>query len=290
MKTYLDLTKSGIVLFVLVSGLVGYAVSYPIGHPLEYLDPVILLVGLYLVSSGSFAINQAQEWRRDLQMPRTARRPVPNGVIKPWQAYAMGIVFCVTGMGLLALISQMSALLAALTVLLYNGLYTLFWKRSWAFAAVPGAIPGAMPVVIGYAVNDVNIFAPDSVYLFLIMFLWQMPHFWSLAIRYKDDYEKGGFPVLPARIGVEKTLYHIGLYTFVYAGLALSLPLFFKANILYVLLVMPLAVKIVLEFFKFFKEDGRQRWIHFFLWVNLSLLVFIGVPVVDKWLFYLVNI
>jgi len=147
-----------------------------------------------------------------------------------------------------------------------------------------------MPVVIGYAVNDVNIFAPDSVYLFLIMFLWQMPHFWSLAIRYKDDYEKGGFPVLPARIGVEKTLYHIGLYTFVYAGLALSLPLFFKANILYVLLVMPLAVKIVLEFFKFFKEDGRQRWIHFFLWVNLSLLVFIGVPVVDKWLFYLVNI
>lgn len=290
MKSFMDLTKSGIVLFVLVSGLVGYAVSYPIGQSLEFVQPIVLLIGLYLVSAGSFAINQAQEWRLDRRMPRTAKRPVPTGVIQPWQAYVLGGLFCLSGLVALALISFMSALLAAFTIVLYNGLYTIFWKRHWAFAAVPGAIPGAMPVVIGYAVNDVNILAPDSVYLFLIMFLWQMPHFWSLAIRYKDDYELGGFPVLPARVGVEKTLYHIGLYTFVYAGVALALPLFFKANILYVLLVMPLAVKIVFEFFKFFREDGRKGWINFFLWVNLSLLVFIGVPVIDKWFFYLVNV
>ena len=112
---------------------------------------------------------------------------------------------------MLSLLSLTSMALGLFTVALYNGLYTLYWKKKWAFGAVPGAIPGAMPVVIGYSANHANVFTPECLYLFLIMFLWQMPHFWSLAIRYKDDYKKGGFPVLPAVIGVPKTLFHIGL-------------------------------------------------------------------------------
>lgn len=289
MKVFLKLTKFGIGLFVMISGLVGYAVSFPLGQPLDVMEPILLLLGLYLVSGGSFAINQAQEWNLDQQMPRTASRPVPAGEISPWQAYALGIIFCLFGVGALALLKLTAALLAALTVLLYNGLYTLYWKKRWAFGAVPGAIPGAMPVVIGYSVNSSHLFAPDCMYLFLIMFLWQMPHFWALAVRYREDYSRGGFPVLPNRIGVERTLYHVGLYTFSYAGVAISAPWFVNTHVFYLLMILPLALKVIWEFFRYYHSENHARWLPFFLWVNLSMLVFISVPVFDKWFFYFID-
>jgi protoheme IX farnesyltransferase len=290
MKAYFRLTKLGIGIFVVISGLAGYAVSFPIGQPLEFFQPILLIFGLYLVSAGSFALNQAQEWQQDTKMPRTAKRPVPAGELQLWQAYAVGVILTVFGLAALLLLNQLAALLALTTVLLYNGLYTLYWKKRWAFGAVPGAVPGAMPVVIGYAVNSNQLFSLDCVYLFLIMFLWQMPHFWALAIRFRDDYARGGFPVLPTRLGVERTLYHVGLYTFAYVGVALAAPLFIATHIMYVFLIMPLALKVLWEFFKYYKAQGEKNWLPFFLWINLSMLIFICVPVFDKWVYYLINI
>lgn len=286
MKAFLDLTKFGIALFVMITGLAGYSVAFPLGQPLEMYTPLLLLLGLYLVSSGSFAVNQAQEWRLDKVMPRTSQRPVARGAVEPWQAYLLGAVFCFFGVFLLSLINLTTGALALSTVVLYNGLYTLYWKKKWIFGAVPGAIPGAMPVVIGYAAAGANFLDAESIYLFLIMFLWQMPHFWALAIRYRDDYSKGGFPVLPSEIGVERTLYHIGLYTFAYVGVAIAAPLFVNAHVSYLLLVVPFALKVLWEFMKYYKSGGEKKWLPFFLWVNLSMLVFISVPVFDKWLFY----
>jgi protoheme IX farnesyltransferase len=185
-------------------------------------------------------------------------------------------------------LAPLSAGLALLTVVLYNGIYTLYWKKKWAFGAVPGAIPGALPALIGYSVNSSQIWAPDAIYLFLILFLWQMPHFWALAVRFKDDYERGGFPVLPVRIGVERTLFHVGLYTFSYIGMALVAPLFISTHVLYLILVMPIALKVLFEFFKYYKH--HERWLPFFMWVNLSMLIFICVPVIDRWFFYFVGV
>ncbi len=287
LKAYLKLTKFGIGLFVMIGGLAGYAVSFPVGQGLELFNPFMLLAGLYFLCSGSFALNQAQEWRLDQLMERTAVRPIPSGRVQLWQAYAIGVLFCVAGLFALYLVSPLAAQLGALTVVLYNGLYTLYWKKKWAFGAVPGAIPGAMPVVIGYAANSNSIFDPQCVYLFLIMFLWQMPHFWALAVRYKNDYERGGFPVLPLKIGVERTLYHIGLYTFAYVGVAMAAPWFITTHVMYVLFIVPLAIKVIYEFFRYFHSEQQKKWLPFFLWVNLSMLAFISVPVFDKWFFYL---
>ena len=122
------------------------------------------------------------------------------------------------------------------------------------------------------------------------MFLWQMPHFWSLAVRYKDDYTKGGFPVLPARIGVERTLYHVGLYTFAYIGVAIAAPWFVNTHVLYLIVILPLALKVLWEFFAYYRAHGTRSWLPFFLWVNLSMLAFVCVPVFDKWLLYFLNV
>ena len=287
MRAYTRLTKSGIIFFAIMSALAGYAMGFEHYEPFDWVHMALFVFGLYLTCAGSFALNQAQEWRRDAKMPRTQSRPIPLGVISPWQAYALSALFLLVGLFLLFLISPQTSGLAGLTVILYNGVYTLFWKRFWAFGAVPGAIPGAMPVLIGYSATAPQLIQPESVYLFLIMFLWQMPHFWALAIRFREDYKKGGFPVLPTQLGIEKTLYHMGLYMFAYVGVALAAPWFLRTNILYLLLVVPLTVKVMLEFFKYFRARGQNGWLPFFLWVNVSMLVFLGVPVLDRWFFLL---
>jgi protoheme IX farnesyltransferase len=289
MRDYFQLTKVGIAIFVMLTGLAGYMVGLPLSNDIDLLTPCILLIGLYFISSGSFAINQAQEALQDKAMPRTAGRPVAAGRISKLHAYIIGLLLVVFGFFSLFSINLLSALLAFSTVVLYNGLYTLFWKRRWVFGAVPGAIPGAMPVVIGYAAARSEVFTPSCSYLFLIMFLWQMPHFWSLAIRYKDDYDRGGFPVLPARLGVSRALYHMALYTFSYVGLALSAPLFLHTHLLHLLFVIPIALKVAWEFYQYYKAQAEQGWLKFFLWINLSLILFVSVPVFDRWLFYYID-
>lgn len=284
LRAYEVLTKSGIILFTIVSALAGYAVSFRPDQPFDAYQPIVLVLGLYLVAAASFAINQAQEWKLDARMERTRHRPIPQGLIKPWQAYAIGAIFAPVGLLLLATLGTAPALLALITMVLYNGVYTLFWKRRWVFGAVPGAIPGAMPVVIGYAVNTSEIWRPECVYLFLLMFLWQMPHFWSLAIRYREDYERGGFPVLPVKLGVNRALYHVGLYLFTYVGVALAAPWFLKAHVVYLLLVLPISVKVIFEFQKYFQSRERKAWLPFFLWTNFSLLIYLAAPVMDKWI------
>lgn len=283
MRLFLDLTKSGIVVFVLISGLTGYALSSSPYQPWYLMHLALTLASLYFYSAGSFALNQAQEWKIDERMPRTTNRPIPSGRVSVGQAWWLGLSFIVLGAIAGYLVNPLVALLGFLTVLLYNILYTLYWKKKWAFGAVPGAIPGAMPVVIGYAANSDVLLQPELVYAFLIMFLWQMPHFWSLAIRFKDDYAKGGIPVLPVQIGTGPTLYHMGLYMFSYVGLAIASPWFTSAHFLYIFVVVPFALKILYEFFRYYRSEAQKRWLPFFLWTNLSVLVFLIAPVLDKW-------
>lgn len=284
-KLYADLTKFGIVVFVLLSGLAGYATSFHIEVPFDWNHIVALLGGLYLLSSGSLALNQVQEWKIDQRMDRTKSRPIASGKIKPAAAAILSWALLISGSTLLFEASFMAGVLGWVTVVLYNGIYVYLWKPKWVFGAVPGAIPGALPVTIGYAANDPHIANLDSVYLFLIMFLWQMPHFWALAIRYKDDYAKGGFPMLPVSLGVERTIHHMGIYTLAYVAVAMASPWFVHASWVYLLAVLPISFKVMQEFWRYSRSKGTERWLAFFLWTNVSMLVFLVVPVIDKWNF-----
>ncbi|MFP5518953.1 MAG: protoheme IX farnesyltransferase [Bdellovibrionia bacterium] len=288
-KLYSDLTKFGIVVFALLAGVAGYATGFQVENPFDWKHALEAMLGLYFLSSGSLALNQVQEWKLDQKMPRTSSRPIASGKIKPAAAAILAVGFLLAGQVTLFNVSEVAGYVGLASVILYNGLYTMYWKKKWVFAAVPGAIPGALPVTIGYAASNPNIFNSESIYLFLIMFLWQMPHFWALAIRYKDDYAAGGIPTLPAVVGIERTLYHIGLYTFAYIGIALASPWFVHTSWIYLLLVVPFSFKVLQEFFRFFKSKGEQRWFAFFMWTNVSMLVFIFVPLIDKWNFLFIH-
>lgn len=288
-KAFADLTKLGIVIFVVMSGVAGFATSFAIEEAFDLFHLLNLVLGLFLLSAGSLSLNQAQEYKMDRLMPRTAKRPVAAGLISPQTAYMISISLLFGGSFFLYRASFDAMFLGWATVVLYNGIYTYWWKPKWIFGAIPGAVPGALPVTIGYAANSSEIWAADSVYLFLIMFLWQMPHFWALAMRYKDDYKAGGVPTLPVALGIDRTLYHMGLWTFAYILVAVASPWFVRASWIYLALVIPVSFKIMQEFYRYFQSRGEKRWLAFFMWTNISMLVYIFVPVIDKWNFLFIG-
>lgn len=256
-------------------------IGQPMHQPFRWMELFVFLVSLYCLSSGSFTLNQWQERERDHLMDRTKSRPIPSGTISATQALTLAVALMSMGLVGLGWVSVKLVYLGLATIIMYNGLYTLWWKPQMAFAAVPGALPGAMPFVFGYTAASGLVFTVENIFFFMVMFLWQMPHFWALALKYQKDYAKARFPVLPLVVGDSHTLYYIGLYTFAYLALALTAPLFVDVGWLYFAIAMPFAFMVLIQFFRFMSES--QRWVPFFLWTTFSVLVFVLVPAVDRW-------
>src|SRR5690606_435326 len=132
----------------------------------------------------------------DALMDRTRNRPLPAGTIPPSAALALGIVLTLAGTVVLTFwVNGLTALLVFLTAIMYVAVYTPLKRYSWWNTPV-GAIPGAMPPMVGWTAATGHI-DPGAWILFLILFLWQHPHFYALAWMYRDDYARGGFKMLP---------------------------------------------------------------------------------------------
>jgi heme o synthase len=282
-RTYKELSKSGIVALVLISVLGGYLVGHSSEHVLDPLRLLTTLVGILLLASGSSALNQVQERQIDSTMPRTAKRPLPSGRMSVTHAVVFVAVTLVTGLAVLAWLDPVLLIFGAAAVVLYNGLYTLWWKRRWAYAAIPGAIPGALPIWMGHVAASHQPFHPGGIYLFFILFFWQMPHFWVLALKFRGDYEKGGFPTLSVRHGQGTTVFQIVLWCLAYIGIALIGPFFLPIGTLYLVVTIAMSLKLLYELVGFVKQPESGHWLRFFLWVNFSLIFFLAAAAADLW-------
>ena len=290
LKAIKSFFKLGIVFFVLISTSLGYALGLSSDQKFSITHFFIFSLGVFFISAGSLALNQVQEREADRLMPRTQSRVLSSGSLPTWLALVICVVFLAVGIWVLWHLKVLSGIIGIVIVVFYNIFYTLSWKKKLAFAAVPGAIPGALPVVLGFSAVSDQIFSSPSIYLFLLMFLWQMPHFWALAMRFSKDYALGGFPVLPLVLGNERTLFHMGLYVIVYTALALASPLFLDAKYFYVIIVIPFVGKILYEFYRYYQVKGEKRWLSFFLWTNFSIIAFLLAAVIDKWFLVLSGI
>jgi heme o synthase len=188
-----ELTKPRITAMVVVMAAAGFLLASRGAPPLMLL--VATLLGTGTLAAGAGALNQLVERDVDARMRRTANRPLPAGRLDPEAALAFGVALVVGGVGVLALaVNLLTALLGTLTVAGYLFVYTPL-KRRTALATVVGAIPGAMPPMMGWAAlrNDLG---PGAWALFGLLFFWQLPHFLSISWMYRDDYARGGFPLL----------------------------------------------------------------------------------------------
>ncbi|MFY9552203.1 MAG: heme o synthase [Thermoanaerobaculia bacterium] len=188
---FLELTKPRITALVLVTAAVGYAVGGRGFSPFAFL---VFLAGTALVCSGASALNQYAEREADARMVRTSRRPIPAGRLRPEDALAFGLTVSAVGLVLLAAVNPLTLALGAVSLLLYVLAYTPL-KRVTSLCTVVGAVPGALPPLMGWAAARGTLGAAGWG-LFSILFLWQLPHFLAIGWLYREDYARGGFPML----------------------------------------------------------------------------------------------
>src|SRR5215470_17491694 len=194
MRDYLELTKPRITLLILICAAVGYWFGCGASFQLTILAQALL--GTALLASGTSALNQWYEMDSDAKMRRTSRRPLPAGRITRRNGLVFGLLLSTAGFADLWYgTNLLAAALGLFTLLSYLLLYTPLKQRSSACTTV-GAIPGAMPPLIGYAAAGHGIDA-GALALFLILFVWQFPHFDAIAWMYREDYARGGIRMLP---------------------------------------------------------------------------------------------
>jgi len=203
MRDYIELTKPRITWLILMStgigyffGLRGAASWWEFLKSIPYVSLLHTIIGTGLIASGTAALNQWYEREADRKMRRTSDRPLPSGRLSAPRALAFGAALSVAGFVELWLgVNLLSGLIGAFTLASYLLLHTPMKQRTW-WSTTVGAFPGAMPPMIGYAAAAGTL-TKESWVLFAILFLWQFPHFYSIAWMYRDDYARAGIRMLP---------------------------------------------------------------------------------------------
>src|SRR6202163_68582 len=194
MRDFLELTKPRITALILICTAVGYL--FGCRHVFHFMTLFHALLGTALMASGTSALNQWYEADSDARMRRTRGRPIPAGRMKRSHGFVFGVLLSTAGVvELWVETSALAAALGLMTLMSYMFVYTPLKQRSPACTTV-GALPGAMPPLIGYAAAGTGLDA-GALALFLILFVWQFPHFDAIAWLYREDSARGGIRMLP---------------------------------------------------------------------------------------------
>ena len=222
-KNLIELTKVRIGFLVLTTTIIGFYLGSQGKINIELL--LFTVVGTLLSSTGSSVMNNVIESESDKLMNRTKNRVLPTEKISLNFAKFLGISFIILGLSILYLkVNVLTCMLSILTIILYLFLYTPLKRKSWLNTSV-GAIPGAIPPLGGWTAAT-NSIEWGGIALFLILFFWQHPHFYSIAYMYKDDYKNAGLQMLPVvDNGVKRTVMHIFLHALILIPIS-TLPFF----------------------------------------------------------------
>ncbi len=191
---WVELTKPRIATLVTVTAAVGFVLGSPAA--IDWAGLVAALIGTALAAGGAGALNQVVERDVDARMRRTRNRPIPAGRLDPNSGLAYGLALSALGLTILWFgANPWTSILGLVTILLYVGVYTPL-KKVTPLNTLVGAVPGAIPPVMGW-VAATGALGWGAAVLFSILFLWQLPHFLSIAWMYRDDYARGGLQMLP---------------------------------------------------------------------------------------------
>ena len=191
---YIELTKPRILSLILVTTTLGFFLGGKGIHDWWLL--IFLLTGAAMVCAGAGVRNHYLERDIDCKMARTKNRPIPRGMIHPANAVSFGLLLTLAGLTILVTkVNLLTAFLSILTSFLYVLVYTPMKKISWLNTTI-GSIPGAIPPMGGWAAATGNLDWGAWI-LFLILFIWQHPHFYAIAWMFKEDYGKAGLKMLP---------------------------------------------------------------------------------------------
>src|ERR1700722_976672 len=210
-RDFIELTKPKVSLLIVFTAIVGMVLASPGMVPLPAL--VFGTLGIAMASGSAATLNHILDRRVDKQMARTRRRPLATGSLQTRQALLFAGVLCIGSMIVLWLSAgSLCALLTFGSVIGYAVIYTGWLKHATPQNIVIGGAAGAAPPVLGWVAVTHSIDA-QALVLFMIIFMWTPPHFWSLAIARRDEYAKVGIPMLPVTHGIPYTRRQILFYT-----------------------------------------------------------------------------
>jgi protoheme IX farnesyltransferase len=248
---------------------------------LKLIAPV---VGILFMALGSGALNQYQERERDALMSRTKDRPIPSGRLSTKVALIISIVFILIGIFVLYFGTNLTSLLIGLiTIFWYNVVYTLL-KRHSPMAVIPGSIIGALPPLVGWASTGKSIIAAQPIALALFFFIWQIPHFWLLLLKFGDDYKKGGYPSLTSILDNNQ----LGRLTFIWivasAVALIFMPMFGLGNSIYTYIIMfIMGVILIWKSISLLKADEAKISFRMaFVSINVFILSVMFVLTIDR--------
>jgi protoheme IX farnesyltransferase len=210
-KDYVSLTKPGVISLLILTTITSMFIT-PAGVPGFWLV-FWTAVGGWLMASGAHSVNCYMDRDIDINMGRTARRPIPSGRIPAWHALVLGLVLgAVAFATLVVFVNWAAAWLSLAGYLYYVFIYTAWLKRNSPSNIVIGGGAGAFPPLVGWAAVTGGVSLP-ALFLWLIIFYWTPPHFWALALIREKDYARAGVPMLPVVAGEQTTRRQIVLYT-----------------------------------------------------------------------------
>ncbi|HWD51804.1 MAG TPA: heme o synthase [Acidimicrobiales bacterium] len=237
---YVALTKPRIIELLLVTTLPTMVVAKR-GLPSVWLM-VATLVGGSLAAGGANAINMVVDRDIDKLMQRTKKRPLVTGAMTPAHALIFAVTLEVVAfMELWLAVNLLSAVLAVSATLFYVFVYTLWLKRTSSQNIVIGGAAGAVPVLVGWSAVT-NSLSWTPVVMFAVIFAWTPPHFWALAVKYKDDYAAADVPMLPVVATFRRTAMEILAYTVLLVGVSLLLAVVGHLGVIYVVSASVLGV------------------------------------------------
>ena len=276
MKNYLQIILALIkykvsiaVTFTAITGYVVYAGRFDF-------QIITLVIGVFLLAGGSSALNECQESKYDAKMPRTMNRPIPTGKISLANAVVVSVMFCLAGLFVLYYnFGVITAGLGLLNLVWYNFIYT-YLKRVSSFAVVPGSLVGAIPEFMGWTAAGGYVFHPTIIFIAFFLFIWQIPHFWLLMIKYGKEYEEAGFKTINQAVNPGNLKMIIFAWVVATSFSSIMVPLFLvNISLPFFLIIFALNLAFIAIFTKLsFGNVAELNFRKSFISINIYMMLF----------------
>ena len=278
LRHYYELTKPGVLYGNVLTGAAGFFLASA-----GWIDWWLFLAaigGMTLVIAAACVINNYLDRDIDQLMERTKKRPSVIGLVLPRRIRSFGIILAALGFGTLLLWTNwLVVAIGVLGFVTYVWLYGALSKRRSVHGTLVGSISGAMPIAGGYAAVS-GVIDPGLVIVFLIMFFWQFPEFYSIAIYRKKEYAAAHVPVMSVVRGVKPTVRQIFIYTILYVASTLALPLFGYVGISYTFVMSIMGIYWIYLGYQGLRHPKPEVWARgmfkFSMWTVLALCLMLA--------------
>jgi protoheme IX farnesyltransferase len=267
-----ELTKIRITILVVLTTILGYLLS---AQTFE-LNLIFVSAGIFFLACGASVFNHFQEKDSDLLMNRTKRRPLPAKKIQPKTVLIIAFTLVIIGsLILLLFVNIISFCIGLITLIWYNFVYTPLKKKT-IWAIIPGSFVGALPPLAGYFANQHAILSWQIIVVSVYLFIWQIPHFWILLLKFEKDYKKANFPVITDRYSTQIIKY-VSVILSIFSILLATAASFFLLD--YFVLLIMLFITMALAIYsitKFLRKDLSEKSLTIcFITINFFTLIFI---------------